>query len=136
METWNTVIEGGRDSTSKAYHQWKAEVLKIRDMAEYKLYKLWKLNFTPADIEADKHWAIFPPDRATRQRKILGRTDDTPRGRTLGYKKKQWLYARALFDVADGLLTFHSLDQAMREATVKERDAFRELMKKFEHKSK
>jgi hypothetical protein len=136
METWETEIDGGNDSTSKNFHQWSAEVLKIRDMAQYKLFKLWKLNFTPADIAANKHHVIYPPDRATRRRTALGRTEEQKRGKKLSAKKKQWLYARALRDMAEAVLAFHSMEQAMIDETRKELEGFKELMKKFAHKQK
>lgn len=135
LEAWETVLPGGDDRTSKNYHQWKSAVLKIRDMAEYKLYKLFRMGFSVADIEADKHWSVYPPDRETRKRKALGRLEDQKRGRRLSLKKKQWLYARALRAVADGILAFHSLDEKMRVETKAERDGFDELVKKFSHKA-
>lgn len=120
---------------SGGYQRWRAEVLEIRELPEYKLRKLWKLNFSAADIKSDKHHAVCPPDRAARHRKAIGRKEDTKRGRAVSAKRKAWLYARALRDVAEGLLTFHNLDSAMRAELTKERDSFVELMKKYAHKN-
>ena len=132
-ETWENVIAGGNDRTSKNYNQWRVAVLKVRDMAEYKLFKLWKMGFSLADIEADKHHAVFPPDQPTRIRKALGRDEDQKRGRKISEKKKLWLYARACRDVADGILQFHSIDRAMRESVKKERDHFDKVMRENAH---
>lgn len=120
--------------TSGDYYKWKAAVWAVRELPEYKMRKLWKLNFSIKDIEQDKHWAVFPPDGKARKRKVLGRSEETARGRKVSHKKKLWLYARACRDVAEGLLAFHALDSAMRTGTIAERDHFANVMKENAHK--
>lgn len=134
METWDTYIPHKLGDTRVDYVRWRAEVLQIRDMSESKLRKLWKLNFSLKDIAQDKHWAIYPPNRPVKRRVAPKMTSE--RGRTLSAKKKQWIYARALYQAAESILQFYRLDTAMLVETRKELEGFRELMKKFAHKQK
>lgn len=133
LETWDTVIPGGSDFTSKQFHEWKAEVLQILDMSEHQLRKLYKMHFTPADIQANKHWAVYPPDRKTRLKQAIGMGENQPRGRRLSEKRKFYLYAKACRDVADGILTYHSLEIEMRAAVKIERAHFDSVMKANAH---
>jgi len=121
--------------TSRDYAEWRAKVLDVRLLPEYKLKKLWKLNFTPQDIAADRHWEVFPPDRHLRIKKVRGiQVDGSRRGRAISQKKKDWIYARALRDAADGLLLYHALSPEMRTQVQKERDHFAALVKKYGHR--
>lgn len=134
MDIWDIAIPHKLGDTSADYARWRAEVLQIREISEYKLRKLWKLNFSPKDIEQDKHWAIYPPNRPVKRRVAPQMTSE--RGKALSVKKKQWIYARALYQAAESILQFYRLDTATLAETRKELEGFKELMKKFAHKSK
>ena len=133
-ETWETVLPGGNDFTSKNFHQWKSAVLKHTDMSESRLRKLWRLGFTPEAIAKDEHHAVYPPDKASRARQRAGISEGQLRGKNLGDKRISWMYASALCDVAEGILRFHSLDPATRDRIMKELEGFKALMIKYSHK--
>ena len=121
--------------TTRDYQQWKAQVRSVRDLPEYKMRKLWKLNYSVRDIAADRHWEIFPPAQA--QRQARGRDHSEKRGAKIGAQRKSYLYAKALCQVARTLLTFHSLEPGVRAETQKELEQFEELVKKYTcHKPK
>lgn len=91
------------------YQRWKADVLAVRLLPEYKLKKLWKLNFTPRDIEQNRHYEVFPQMRRA-ERKDESADDPTMRrGRALSDKGIDWRYARALRNEAEDLLRYHRL---------------------------
>lgn len=136
MEVWDTYIPHKLGDTTADYARWKAAVAAVRDLPEYKLRKLWKANFSPADIAADKHWALYPPQRIS-SKLLRARTEPTSkleRGRNIGAKRKAWLYSMALRNVAQAILTGHSLDAKMRAETEKELARFEELTKLYAHK--
>lgn len=122
--------------TSEDYARWRAEVLAIRDMPEYKLKKLWKANFSPKDIAANRHWEMFPPPQPIKKRIAPGIRQEDKRGRRISEKKKAWVYARALKQAAEALLAFYRMESAMLAETRKEMEHFTALMKKYDHKSK
>ena len=136
MVTWDTYIPHKLGDTSADYARWRAEVLAIRDLPEYKLRKLWKANYSPKDIAQNKHWAMYPPQGQTRKRLAPGTSQEAKRGRTLGDKKKTWIYAKALHEAAEFILTFYRLEPAMLEQTRKEAGDFLALMRANAHKSK
>ena len=135
MEIWNNYIPHKLGDTSGDYQRWRAEVMAIRDLPEYKMRKLWKENFSPKDIAEDKHWAIYPPPAPDRKRIAPGTPQDAKRGRTINEKKKAWIYARALHEAAESILTFYRLDSTMLKETRDELENFKQLMRKHSHKS-
>ena len=120
--------------TSRDYEEWKWHVAKVRELPEYKLRKLWKMNFSPKDIAADKHWEVYPPVGVRRKKVAPGTPQETKRGRTLGAKKKNWIYARALKEAAQGILDFYRLDSIMLGEVRRELAQFTELTKTYSHK--
>jgi hypothetical protein len=133
IETWDVVIDPGIGFTSKVYHQWKADVLKVRDFPEYKLRKLYKAGYTAAQIDENKHWEQFPPTPDARQRKAA-RMGQSVRGRCLTDKRKNWIYARALRDAAEGMLKYYRTEIPFRELLKADVVRFKELMKIYDHK--
>ena len=134
-QSWDIVVPPGNDFTSKTFHEWKSAVLAHTDMAEHRLRKLYRLGFTPDDIKADKHHAVFPPPRDTRIRKVAGISPDQIRGKNLGEKKINWMYASALRDVAQAILQYHSLDDKTRARIIADRNHFVDLVRQYSHKS-
>lgn len=120
--------------TSGDYYKWRAEVWAVRELPEYKMRKLWKLNFSAADIAADKHWAVYPPNKPVRERVMPGARVSDKRGRTISDKKINWIYARALREAAENVLQFYRLDTPQLERVRKERDSFVDLVKRYAHK--
>ena len=51
---------GSRDRMRQDYQEWRAAVLAVRDLPEYKIRRLWKENYSVADIEQNKHYEIWP----------------------------------------------------------------------------
>ena len=133
-QSWDIVVPPGNDFTSKTFHEWKSAVLAHTDMAEHRLRRLYRLGFTPDDIKADKHHAVFPPPRDTRIRKVAGISPDQIRGKNLGEKKINWMYASALRDVAQAILKYHSLDAKTRARVQKELINFDSLVQLYSHK--
>jgi hypothetical protein len=133
-ENWDTYIPHKLGDTSADYARWRAEVLAVRDMSESRLRKLWKANFSPADIAADKHWAMFPPNPPNRKHIAPGTPQEAKQGRTIGDKKINWIYARALQQAAQSILAFYRLEPAALERTRKQLAEYTDLVKKFSHK--
>ena len=133
-QSWDIVVPPGNDFTSKTFHEWKSAVLAHTDMAEHRLRRLYRLGFTPADIKADKHHAVFPPPVDRRIRKVAGISPDQIRGKNLGEKKINWMYASALRDVAQAILKYHSLDAKTRARVQKELINFDSLVQLYSHK--
>ena len=136
MEVWDTYIPHKLGDTSADYARWRGAVLQVRDLPEYKLRKLWKANFSPKDIEQDKHWALYPPQRISSKllRAQVEPNAKIERGRNIGNKRKMWLYFRALRDVAKVILQHHSLDSAMRAEIETELAHFEKSVKEYSHK--
>ncbi len=109
--TWDGPITRLGDTTGD-YMRWKGQVLQIRDLPEYKLRKLWKLNFSPKDIENDKHWSVYPPP-GERVRVKPGMQPGEGRGRALTERGLQRCYATVLLHEAERILQFHRLDANM-----------------------
>lgn len=133
VETWDIVMpEDPRDVTSKSFHRWKSDVLQHTDMAETRLRRLYKLGFSSEDIRADKHHAIYPPPAPVKKR--VAPAMRSIRGRTLSADKKAWIYARALHEAAEGILTFYRLEPDRLEETRRDVIRFKELMIKYGHR--
>src|ERR1017187_956340 len=99
MEFTDMVLPTKLGDTTNDYQIWKAAVAKIRDLPEYKLRKLWKKNFSPADIAADKHWEVFPvKDPVVRQEAHMAKRQarEGRRGPSLNLLSIQILFAEAL----------------------------------------
>lgn len=134
MQTWEPIVPTKLGDTSGDYLRWKHSVLAVRDLPEYKLRKLWKLNFSAKDIENDKHWTVFPPSQAMRQRVKPGMAIGEKRGRAVSERGRQRAYAKALLAEAQRLLDFHRLDDAMLERVRADRDGFIRLVQSLSGK--
>ncbi len=117
--------------TSADYARWKAMVRPIRDLPEYKLLKLWKLNFSPKDIEHNKHWTVFPPPSDTRKRVKPGMTVGENRGRALTDRARKRNYAKVLLQEGERMLQFHRHDAPMLEQLRNDVVAFKALVESF-----
>ena len=130
IETWDIFMpEDSQDFTSKSYYQWRVEVLRNTDMAEYRLRKLYRLGFTPQDIARDRHHEVFPPPKL-RVKRVAPHSKAT-RGRTLGAKRKAWIYAKVLHEAAESILLFYRLEPAMLAEVRADAARFKELRRKY-----
>ncbi len=135
MELWDTTIPDphGVDARQRAYAQWRAAVLRVRDMSESRLRKLYKHNYSPEDIAADRHWAEFPPQRLNRRFKP-GMAIGEKRGRLLTPRDRQRFYAQALWRQAEWLLNYRRLEGDMLATVRADVETFKKLVERFKQK--
>ena len=96
--------------TSKDYGLWRNAVWKVRELPEYKMRKLWKLNYSPADIEADKHWEVFPPGGRVKKLAEAEMRQSERRGARLTNHGIDRKYASALRHEAERMLRVYRMD--------------------------
>jgi len=96
--------------TSKDYGLWRNEVWKVRELPEYKMKKLWRLNYTPADIAADKHWEVYPPTGNTRKAIEREMAQSARRGARLTNHGIDRKYASALRHECERMLRVYRMD--------------------------
>ena len=109
------------------YLEWCAKVRAIRYLPEYKLRKLWKLNFSPKDIEADRHHAVFPV-KASRVRPGL---NPEKRGKTMTRRGVDRRYAKILLSEATRIVKWHRLEPATLASVRADIENFSALVKKL-----
>lgn len=110
MEHMHGSMPSRMGDTSKDYGLWRNAVWKVRELPEYKMKKLWRLGYSPADIEADKHWAVYPPDKATKKRIEAELAQSARRGARLTNHGIDRKYASALRTEAERMLRVYRMD--------------------------
>jgi hypothetical protein len=128
--TFDIAIGPKMGDTRQDYLEWRSQVLAVRDLPEYKLRKLWKLNFSAKDIAANKHWEVFPPQEL-RKRVKPGMAVGEGRGKAITARGRQRAYAQALLDKARHLLQFHRLDSGMLALVRQDVVVFQALVARF-----
>ena len=121
------------------FHRWKAEVLKQIYLPDYRLHKLWKLNFKPADVASPKLYQVYPTldpkyQAARGKRRGIG-IDPQQRGRCLLKRARQLNYAKALKREAERMIRFHRMEPADLEDARFELAQFESLVQKFSGKA-
>ncbi|MFA5897672.1 MAG: hypothetical protein WC829_01035 [Hyphomicrobium sp.] len=96
--------------TSKDYAEWRAKVWAVRELPEYKMRKLWRLNYTPDDIANDRHWEVYPQNRAAQRRQEIETRLSARRGARLTNHGIDRKYATALRSEAERMLRVYRMD--------------------------
>lgn len=110
------------------YLKWRAEVLDQYYLPEYKLKKLWTMNFGVGDIVAGRHHSVFPPPRDGEGRPRL--TLDLSKvssGRKLRASSVDFAYAKALELTCVRLLRTYRMDLEQRQRLIADHKRFREM---------
>lgn len=100
-------LPGRLGDTTDDYLRWKAEVARVRFLPEYKLRKLWRLNYSPLDIAHDRHHEVYPPRVKRVPRGTLRRER---RGAALSGRAIRLSLARALLRDIRRILAQHRLE--------------------------
>jgi hypothetical protein len=124
--------------TSRDYARWKSDVLVIRHLPEYKLRKLWKMNFSVADIAADKHYEVYPTMRRAKE-KAARKEKEAPgmrekRGRGMSDAAIDLAYAEAVRDAAERLLYYNRLEPAQLRRVRDDFARFRQIANRLKGK--
>lgn len=130
MEIWDITVESRPGEVE--YQRWRREVLAIRDMAEYRLKRLWRLNFSPADIAADKHWEIYPPPKPARAKPGIAIGEG--RGRGVSERSVHLRYAQALLREARGLLQYSRMEPRVLERVRRDEAKFKQIVTELKAK--
>jgi len=113
-----------RELVERDYQEWKRHVEKHTMLPEYKMRRLWKMNFSSTDIKADKHHAVFPVGPPRPIKPDSGRK----RGRSVSERGLLLFYARAMRNAAAVLLAHYNMTPEMRERVAAEHKRFQGLV--------